>query len=292
MNTIEGHDYESLHELIAATKTTVGLPKTMRLWDSSWIGREFSTWDDVWAAVESPWPEGIEALERMKAELANLELPKPSRVTRRARRSESNGDEIDAERLYSGDAAFWRESRREHSAGPQRVTVAINLSVNWKVKPEAVLWRGVAGLALADLFDAAGYSVQIIGASYSNGVYANGKLTPSGKIRMVKNKTLDEISSASCNTVVLKPFGGTADTAGLVNCLSGWCLRTVWMQLRCLTRVDQLAGNRGYATTLTGCERLRELSAGSEEVVVEGVYSLGEAVSVVETAVKRIGGPS
>ena len=81
-------------------------------------------------------------------------------VRRRQRRYAETGDEIDADRYLSHNPAFWQRIERVPVEKPV-VKIGVNLAADWSRKPEDLLWRGAAILALADRLSASGYSVQI-----------------------------------------------------------------------------------------------------------------------------------
>lgn len=94
---------------------------------SPFIGRPFQSWDDIRAAVHAEWQEGLDVFQWMIHELSRESLPVPRSAVRRARWSEDTGDDVDNDRLRSGQP-FWRRMARESHHCPRTITIIADLS--------------------------------------------------------------------------------------------------------------------------------------------------------------------
>lgn len=166
----------------------------------------------VAAAATSTWADGVETLERIAQRLRDAAMPAPRRRTRRPRFDECNGDEVDTDRLRSGQA-FWRTTSRETTSGPATITIVSDMATPGSRSGEELFWRGAAAVVLAEMLEAAGYRVELWAANHVSGCYfgADSKLLIG---------------------VCLKRTGETLDRATLAAALSAWFYRTVNFQSR------------------------------------------------------------
>jgi hypothetical protein len=119
----------------------------------------YYTREKLLAQVFNPPPELLEAVEKMREHLVG-QLELPTRPRRRLRRGLDWGDELDADRVLHRDPTPWE--RIERSPEVRRtVTIGCNVSVDHTIKPEQLLYRGAAALALADLLTQSGCNVGI-----------------------------------------------------------------------------------------------------------------------------------
>lgn len=175
------------------------------------LGRKLPTWAKVIEAVDQPWKEGLEAVQKFIDKLEEQPLPEIKRVTRRTRFDEDDGDEIDLDRMRAGQP-YWRVSRRETTVGPTEVTIVVSLAAEKTVSPTDILWRGAAAIAMADILERQGFSVAIWAVQCSCPYEADQhqRLTVA---------------------VPLKAHGDRLDLSTLVNTVSGWFYRSVLFTL-------------------------------------------------------------
>ncbi|MBA3482387.1 MAG: hypothetical protein H0T51_11280 [Pirellulales bacterium] len=215
LNTTRVRIFESAGELIAVAEADRVARASHRVdaCDSSWLGRSFGDWRELLAACDRPWSEGQETLARLVDRLRDAAMPKPKSRRRRTRFDEANGDELDYDRMRSGQD-FWRTSRREVTSGPASVTVLVDVGARNDKTPEQIFWRGAAAIVLTELLEAAGYRVELWAVNYTEGIYGRA--------------AADDLFQAVC----LKRTSDPLDTATLVNTVSGWFYRTVIFQAR------------------------------------------------------------
>jgi hypothetical protein len=110
--------------------------------------------------VFNPPGDLLRAVDRMREHLIG-ELDLPTRPRRQVRRGLDWGDELDADRWLHRDPAPWE--RTERAPEPRRtITIGCNVSAHHQIKPEQLLYRGAAALALADLLTSQGCNVGIV----------------------------------------------------------------------------------------------------------------------------------
>jgi hypothetical protein len=118
------------------------------------------THDRFMRELSRPPKHLLEAVDRMRERLIG-DVAAPSAPRRKVRRGQEWGEELDVDRYLSRDPSPWDRSVRERQ--PRRtVTIGCNLTVNGGVKPEELLYRGAAALALADVLTSRGVNVGIV----------------------------------------------------------------------------------------------------------------------------------
>ena len=114
--------------------------------------------------LDNPDKGLLDAVSTMKDKLQALvqdHLKLPNTPRRRIQRRLDQGDEIDLDRYTRRELQCWEQVKRIPT--PRKViTIACNVSVNADKRPQDLLWRGAAAIALADLLVERGYSVGIV----------------------------------------------------------------------------------------------------------------------------------
>lgn len=238
----------------------------------SFIGRRFQTWDDVEKAATSYWQEGLDKVEWMLYEIEkyNHKLPAPKDRRRKKRFNDNQGDDIDNDRLRSGQSDFWIETRRETVNAPQRIAVLCQASASFYHKWDSLLWRGVAAIVIADLLEKSGYRVELYNIDNASNVFYHGE-----------DKTW--------HTICLKDSHSPLDIAAVVNALSGWFYRTVMFQLNS-NYDDRPKPGLGIVNCITQRpEAVRELvGEGTKVVIIEEVFSEQDALDLVRKTIEEI----
>jgi Arc/MetJ-type ribon-helix-helix transcriptional regulator len=120
----------------------------------------YFTQDRFLRELSKPSKHLLEAVDRMRERLIG-DVAAPTTPRRKVRRGQDWGEELDVDRYLSRDPSPWDRSVREKQ--PRRtVTIGCNLTVNAGVKPEELLYRGAAALALADVLTSRGVNVGIV----------------------------------------------------------------------------------------------------------------------------------
>lgn len=173
------HHFDSVHEYCTATPATqhqgnVSTLRELQHLDGTWNAKEFepnahrpSTWlgaptfQAAAARVTHGWPEGA---ERVRRNMADIEINAPMSVKRRRSRADQ-GDELDIHRVYRGDLAHaWSARTRREVRSPLLVRIVVQTNLLAATAFEDMFWRGAACAKFADLLVDAGYNVEIIGA--------------------------------------------------------------------------------------------------------------------------------
>ena len=231
------------------------------------VGRWFSDWNDAYAAARSGWPEGVEAVERMVAELDAGDLPRPANRRRKMRFSEDDGDELDYDRLRCGQP-FWRSTRRQNTRGPQTVTIVIDVNANCKVDHEDILWRGAAAIAMTKILEEAGFRVELWTIHCARKVYSNGQ--------------------GHCNAVCLKRPGDPLDIATFTAAVSGWFYRSSMFLAKAIGNYKPKMGlGKPHAPWARDIEQVVH---DPNAILISGAYSYGGALWLAQRALKKLAG--
>jgi len=239
---------------------------------AKFTGRAFSDWSEVYQAAREPWPEGQQIVERMLAAVADAKLPKPVSRRRRPRFNENDGDEVDYDRLRTG-RAFWRETRRQNTRGPQTVTVIIDVNAAAGVSHTDILWRGAAAISLTQMIEAADYRVELWVVHCADEAYGPTKAHP--------HKT------GHCTAIRLKRPGDRLDTATFVSAVSGWFYRSLLFRAKA---IDQRP-RKGLGRPRCPMDReLDELSRDPQRIVISGTYNEYGAARLMREALRKLRG--
>jgi len=226
---------------------------------SHFVGRPFSTWDDVTKAVGEPWEAGLKMLDKVRDQLSSVELPRPKNIRRQPCWSDEAGDELDLDR-YRAREPFWRTSHRARATAPRVVTMAVNIAASCAMSSLAIAWRGATACMMADILEAQGYRVEILAACIMSGVWRNGNSNLQG--------------------TWIKKVDERCDIADLINALSGWYFRTVLFGSTGLTG-KYAVSHMGMPGKVTK-EMVKAIDpATSDECwLIEGAFDFRSAVSL------------
>ena len=234
-------------------------------------GRDFAgSWDAVYSAVNSVWPEGMAVLERMEADLADAALPKPVSRRRKTRFNEDDGDEwittgCGAARRFGGNLVGRTPS------GPATVTIVVDSCAACHVDAEDILWRGAAAVTLAKLLEAAGYRVELwVTARTDNVVKRPGK------------KHLSDLMLSVC----LKRPSDVLDTSTLISAVSGWAFRTLFFRGFCCGQ-GKVESNLGYPHAPSD-EDAKHVTSDQKRIVIKGTFSYDAAVRLIRETITSI----
>lgn len=177
-----------------------------------WVGRRFKSWKECENAhFVEPWEEGAGIIAEMKSELEGL-LPKPLSIKRKLRIDETEGEEIDLDRLRLG-LPFWRKVGREKGRAKGKIVQLVyNIGANCSFDTKSMLWRGAVCFVLADLLEEAGYRVEIMACSVGVGRYKEGPFRD------------------VLHTAIIKPSYTPLDIPMLAAGIAGWSFRTLWFR--------------------------------------------------------------
>lgn len=237
------------------------------LLSASFAGRKFRDYAAAGASLHERWEEGLAVVERMGEQLAASELPRPVSRRRRLKWDETAGDEVDFDRLRSGQE-FWRTSRRASMAGASTKTILVDMGANCRVEAMDILWRGAAAVALTALLEDAGYRVELWSYSLASDVY------------------LRQAVSDSFLATQLKAASDPLDPSTMVNAVSGWFFRSRVLHERCLggLRPESTLGRHTVATA----DHLDHVTTDPDRVVVQGVWNFQAAVDLVRRTIQSL----
>jgi len=128
----------------------------------NWPGRRGHDWSKVSEFLRSPWPEATKLIRYVTDGIMRDNLPQPASVKRRPRWNEDEGD-VDVDRLLGGEPEYMRQMKRGKSTGPTHVALIGNLDAGeyHNCNSSGVWFRSAACIALADILENLGYTVEI-----------------------------------------------------------------------------------------------------------------------------------
>lgn len=235
---------------------------------SGFIGEKFESWADVQNKAKSAWDYGMSVLQSFVERLQKIDMPELKSRKRRVRFNTDGGDEVDIERLLTGQP-YWRESRREESSGPTEVTIVMDATATAGVAADNILWRGAAGVALAQILEQRGYLVELW-------IVDAGKLFADSQNQVI----------IACN---LKRPQDPLDVSTLVNVASGWFYRTVTFTLMasiCEKTGHPLSPGLGRVYMPKPAD-LDAITPDELRIFSAGVFTFSGAVQVIEREMQR-----
>ncbi len=263
--------YSSVHEMIADGDKAAKAGELFHNGGARWIGRKFDGWEDVKTKANGYWPEGLELVQGMLYEIERegSKLPPPVDQKRRKKWSNDSGDDLDLDRLRSGQE-YWQTMSKRPTNAPRRITLVANVSAACNVDHQKILWRGATAIVLADLLEKAGYRVDLWAVD-------------AGRIFLDCKPTI--------SALMLKDSGQVLDIATVVNGLSGWFFRTVFFQTyhqNSRRHKRKLADGYGPAR-LPEPEEIQELAGTNTEVIcIDDVWSLEAALRKVRQVIEKL----
>lgn len=132
----------------------------MRHSDSlEWYGVEGGA-PQVQACLKNGYPEGAVRIMAF-LETINDKLPIATGVARTLVRGDM-GDHLDVHSMYRGQLdRAWTSSKRRLKKSTGLIRVCVDICANASTHADALMWRGVAGAAMAKVLEKARYSVEI-----------------------------------------------------------------------------------------------------------------------------------
>lgn len=248
-----------------------GRYRRQRMQDSEYTGRTIHNIEHAIKLSREPWAEGLERADLLKALVRNHEFEQPMNIRRVPAWSEDHGDEVDIDRLRSGQQ-FWRTTERAKRYGSVNKSVVISLTMPMTFNHEMMTWRGVAVTVLTELLEQAGYRVNLYSIAYSTKVY--------------------EDKDSACLVTTLKESQDPLDVSTLINATSGWFYRAVSMSSYSVRGVNymQQKGPFGGVATPIGYSG-KTIVNDKDAVICDHVIDLASAVVWITSSMKELTTP-
>jgi len=267
--------HDSVQELIASAQS-VSIPAdndNVVTEDWEFIGERFPRgWAQVFGKLAGVWTEGLAILDKMLKQLGDAAIEKPVSRRRKVRFDETDGDEVDYDRLRCGQP-MWRTSRRTSSRAPSTIAIVVNIATPASKDSDTILWRGAAAIILTKLLEAAGYRVELWATGYANRRFSSQK-----------NSRWDV---DGFDVVRLKAAGDPLDESTLIAAVAGWCYRTVWFRSYYATEL-QTKPSYGSPRSLNDTVIDEIVAPGHKRVRVENVWSFTEALALVRSTIDSL----
>lgn len=268
-----GHYYrfDSLTELMNYTDAG----KFSNSEGTDWVGAYLPTWSAAVDKVVQPWPEGAAIVESFVERLEDSALPEVRDRKRRVRFNDHDGDDIDLDRLRSGQD-YWRKSERQETHGPQTLTVITDLTARAYVDAKDVLWRGAAAIAITKILEAKGYQVELWAIK--------------GWHRTNNTQGLDKVNRVVTGVQLKRPCD-PLDVGTISGALSAWFYRTInftMTKTQCSKEVaQQYPYSGGYSFTALPTD-LDHYTTDENRVYSAGVFSFQGALDLIKEEIRRV----
>jgi hypothetical protein len=227
---------------------------------ASWVGRNLPDYDSAIKASREVWIDGINLSDEMYQKLKDAVTIELKDSKRHIVFSANDGDDVDYDRLMSGQQEFWRTSMRDDSDGPTTATICVHTTTSYNWSAEQAMWRGIAGVVAAEILEEAGHQVEI---------WAVGS-------NAFKTRSVDYCLLKSCSDPM--------DRSSLINALSTWYHRTV--RFTALYTID---GKRDYLpiSPLYPAD-LDMITKDHNRILISDVNTFNGAVELVKAEITRI----
>lgn len=230
--------------------------------------------------VHDGWPEGLQRIQEAVQALA----PKGVASIRRRRVRRDFGDDVDMQRVYSGDLGHaWSATERvlKRGLGRHVTTILINLGQNARATGEQMFWRGAAAVSLVNALEESGRRVRVVGFDTSQRLYAG-----------------EDSETVTVFTVTLKEAREPVDLENLAvaTALSGFFrvyLFRAWWAIPEKVKSSlghALVWSRRDGVKTTGLQSLMDQAGTEATIMVDGIWSKLEAQEFVSDWCRRISG--
>lgn len=234
-------------------------------------GEEIPSWEKLVARSQRSWAEGQYILQEFIQRLKKIELPELRSYQRRTSFNEFEGDEVDYDKLRSGQA-YWRQSSREVHSGSKEVTIVTDASTKGSIPAQDILWRGAAALALTHILEEKGYNVELWIVDGTSHPYEDNPIV--------------NLILGCC----LKRPQDPIDQSTLLNSMSGWFYRTAFFTF---IKSAGIHLNHRPISSIGGVYKptmadLDFFSADESKIYSSGVFSFNDACDLIEYELRRI----
>jgi hypothetical protein len=236
------------------------------LYRDPWLGGV--SYEEMQEMLVHGWPEGAQRALAL-AESFRDALPEPTQIKRRKVWSDQ-GDDLDRDRLMLGHVdQAWRRTTRTEQVATKVVRVAMPWAHGSKKKAHELFWSGAAAMALTDLLETAGYSVELLAV---NAVTDRANVWMQSVVVTVKEAgdplRPDAVAALFCHAAPYRYYGITA--------IGG-----------APTRVGNRWGHI-YAASVA-CAKLDEAGAlDKADIILPHVYREYEAIAAISSAVATL----
>ena len=124
-------------------------------------------------AVWKGWPKGLKKTRELIDKI-RPHLPL-ARDRRRKREFADSGDDLDIQRVYSGNLdTAWTRTRRRMSSGSATITLKTSITGSCGKSTAALFYKGAVAAIVTDALEAAGYRVAVVGYDHTESAFPNG----------------------------------------------------------------------------------------------------------------------
>lgn len=218
------------------------------------------------------WPELLERLRPMVAQLDANEHVTPHRATVRRRKTVrgDHGDFIDMHRVYAGQLdTAWTRPKRQNLVGmtDRKATLVVNVSLSAHTNFDETLWRAATALKISDMLTGSGRSVEIFvgcaGSDVGQAVYESRIYT---RVKAYTQPITIERLAAMCSAAYMRTY--------------------MFMALGAID--DRIASNLGYPSDGICCQLQARKDAGELVVELARCFTFADALRDIESVQKQL----
>ena len=262
-----GRTFESVDEFVQ--HAAGGTYPVSRIKDGSWIGKSFTSWDQVNREAQTIQPREMEIVDGLVAKLMErIEAP----MSRRKRRTwKEEGESVSFERVLERKDHIWSGHTKANRLAPRSVDIVFEFGGNSDVSTFDLMKKAAMAIALSESLEAAGYGVRLIAHRFCFNCWYS--------------KTKANINSV--DNIILKDEGRSLDKVAVVNAMTGWFYRTLAFKARTNLPAEVAGFDMGMGTTRTVINQdtqhvVEDLEAS---IIIKGSYDLAQ---IEREAMKRL----
>lgn len=235
----------------------------------NWLGSGIDSLSELKTILADGWNEGVKRAKKIQSHFQKELVIPPQTVNRRRRVHGDHGDEIDMQKVYSGELdKSWATCRRTQFVAKPVIKIMTNIGGNSKRTGDELFYKGVCSAVLTDLLESNGYRVEVIGYQHTAKPFLDVD---------APRYTYQEI--------VFKRADGPLDFNRLLTCtaLSGW-YRYHGFKAD-LSYPSKVRGGLGVSLELPPDEFY---DGGMNTVTINNVYSEYEAFHKIKATIHKL----
>lgn len=153
-----------------------------------WLGEDVrqgfpEAYEDCRKVLQDGWPRGVERVQELVAKLRR-KLPEPESARRKPRWGDE-GDDLDRDKLYSGQLdTAWRTTTRVKRRAPRVVRIAFSWGMSCFASAEQLANSAASLMVLADLLEAADYQTEIVLCGTATHGYGSDAMTSASIVHL------------------------------------------------------------------------------------------------------------
>jgi len=138
----------------------------------NWLGPSISKLEELKGLLKYGWKDGEDRARRVQDQIKNEIDVAGQTVNRRRRVRGDHGDEIEMQRVYSGELdKAWSSCKRIQFVAKPVIRIMTNIGGDSGKSGQQLFYKGVCSAVLTDILESNGYRVEVVGYLNATGVY-------------------------------------------------------------------------------------------------------------------------